>query len=158
MFETLSHSWDYLTSGRTLAIVFGVGFALLAVTFFIASRTKWGQSKPFTKSVVLSVLAHVWLLMYALGSRTILPQGDPKGKEQNVSISFEQNDTSPNQTLQSQDLGDETSGESDPMPWEKPVALSELPVPEVLETPADQLALEIPDLLPALEPTPLPAL
>lgn len=67
-----------------LAIVFGIGFALLAITLLILSRTKWGQTKPLTKCVVLSILAHVWLLMYALGTREVLPQGDPSGSRQST--------------------------------------------------------------------------
>jgi len=67
-----------------LAILFGIGFALLAITLLILSRTKWGQTKPFTKCVVLSILAHVWLLMYALGTREVLPQGDPNGSRQST--------------------------------------------------------------------------
>ena len=51
----LAQWWAYATSGRLLAVVLGVGFAILAITLFAVSRTKWGQAKPLTKCVVLSV-------------------------------------------------------------------------------------------------------
>ncbi|MCA9128503.1 MAG: terpene cyclase/mutase family protein [Planctomycetales bacterium] len=149
--ETLWLTWSYLTSGRTFAIVLGIGFALLAITLFIASRTKWGQAKPLTKCVVLSILAHVWLLMYALGNRSTLPQGDPNGRVQDVSVAFVQD------VDQWQDVasGESQANDNPQQPWETPVPLSDLPIPELLEDNPPEL--NIPDLL-TFEPTPLPTL
>ena len=89
IFDSIYRAWAYVTHGRTLAVVLGVGFALLAITLLIASRTRWGQAKPLTKCVVLSVLAHVWLLMYAYGTRIVLPQGDPRGSEHAMAIAMD---------------------------------------------------------------------
>ena len=87
--DSLWRAWLYVTHTRSLAIALGIGFAILAISLLVASRTRWGQAKPLTKCVVLSVLAHVWLLMYALGSRAVLPQGSPDGRETNMSVAFE---------------------------------------------------------------------
>src|SRR5690606_32041543 len=67
----------------------GIGFAILAIVLLVASRTRWGRAKPLTKCVILSVLAHIWLLVYALGGRNVLPQGSPNGGDTNMSVAFE---------------------------------------------------------------------
>ncbi len=87
--EILYRAWAYVTHGRTFAAVLGIGFALFAITLLIASRTRWGQTKPLTKCVMLSILAHVWLLMYACGTRMVLPQGDPRGAQTAMAISLD---------------------------------------------------------------------
>ncbi len=60
-------------AGRIAAISLGVVAALIAVVLWVASRSKWGQNKPLTKCIALAVLAHVWLLMYAHGTRIQRP-------------------------------------------------------------------------------------
>ena len=182
--DQLWRLWAYLTTGRVLATIFGVGFAILAIFLFFASRTKWGQTKPLTKCLFVSVLLHVWLLLYALGTPKILPQGDPDSKHQNISVSFEadpfatpaEQDAAPPPPLGMDALEDENElaeePDNEPQPWESNVPLADLPVPEELqELPLQQAKsgniednlLELsdalaPDLLPSLEPTPLPAL
>lgn len=151
--DPLWRSWVFLTTGRFFAIVLGIGFALLAIALFIASRTKWGQAKPLTKFVVVSVLLHVWLLMYAVGNRKILPQGDLNGREQNISVSFERLEQQPPALPEIA---------SDTPTWEQPTLVDELPQPAELEE-LDLAALNLDDLqppalLPAFEPTPMPAL
>lgn len=180
--DYLWRSWLYLTDWRTLAIVFGVGFALLAIFLLIASRTRWGQTKPLTKCVVLSVLAHVWLLMYALGNPEILPQGNPRGSESEQAVAFEGeltaqfDDTASSiaqQMAEQQSLAQEqfdASLSDEPtvdniqlpelQPWEQAASLADLPTPPALETllrePNDDL--QPPSLLPTLIPTPMPTL
>ncbi len=153
--EQLWRAWAYLTHTRTWAIFFGIVFAVLAITLLIASRTRWGQAKPLTKCVVLSVLAHVWLLMYALGTTTVLPQGDPHGREQSMSVSFESSPAeAPSPSTSAEDAFDQAR---EPMPWEQAVPLADLPQPPELQALA-ATTLAAPALLPALEPTPMPAL
>jgi hypothetical protein len=159
--EQLWQAWAYLTHTRMWAILFGIVFAVLAITLLIASRTRWGQAKPLTKCVVLSVLAHVWLLMYALGTRTVLPQGDPHGSQQNMSVSFEESllELSPASVdeMATAEEAEDAAAAGEPMPWERPVPLAELPQPSGLQG-LSAAALSAPALLPALEPTPMPAL
>jgi len=149
--EKLWQAWAYLTTGRTLATVVGIGFAMLAVLLFAASKTRWGHSKPLTKCIVLSVLAHVWLLMYALGYRNVLPQGDPDGKQTGLAMAFEQPD----------DAGSQDSSEaapSVPPEWEQSVPIERLLLPsQDLEEHLLQWE-ETPELLSEIEVTPLPPL
>ncbi len=160
--ESLYRAWAYVTQGRTFAAVLGIGFALLAITLLIASRTKWGQTKPLTKCVMLSILAHVWLLMYAYGTRVVLPQGDPRGQQTAMAISL---DGSFQELLDQQPV-DEAESEStfdaaeQPEAWEAPVPLPDLSSPALPQPSIDELmkAAIAPALLPELQPTPMPAL
>ncbi|MCU0711608.1 MAG: hypothetical protein MUC43_06080 [Pirellula sp.] len=62
-----------LLGSRGWAIVLGGLLAVVALALLVASWTKWGQQKPLTKCVALAFLAHVWLLMYAYGTRVSTP-------------------------------------------------------------------------------------
>ncbi|MEO8272134.1 MAG: hypothetical protein ABI557_20660, partial [Aureliella sp.] len=166
--ESVWRAWLYLTHTRSLAIALGIGFAILAISLLVASRTRWGQAKPLTKCVVLSVLAHVWLLMYALGSRAVLPQGSPDGRETNMSVAFESEalhflpqvpslDESA-QESESEPIPDTTEDDFTPQPWERTAALGELPRPDALRAALAKSELTPPALLPVTEPTPLPPL
>ncbi len=164
--DQLWRTWLYVTQARSLAVFFGIGFALLAVTLLIASRTRWGQSKPLTKCVALSVLAHVWLLMYALGSRAILPQGDPHAREQRISVSFEsattEIETRSESEQYSEPLEDQIT-QASPLsesvnPWEPSVPFADLPRPAALDQVLATTTLALPELLDVPEPTPMPAL
>jgi hypothetical protein len=65
------------TASRAWAIVLGIVFAIIAVSLLVASWTKWGQTKPLAKCVGIAVLAHIWLLMYAYGTRIVSPGFGP---------------------------------------------------------------------------------
>ena len=62
-----------LSSNRIWAIVLGALLAAVAIALLVASWTKWGQTKSLTKCIALAFLAHVWLLMYAYGTRIVTP-------------------------------------------------------------------------------------
>jgi hypothetical protein len=170
--ESVWRGWLYLTHTRSLAMILGIGFALLAIALFIASRTRWGQAKPLTKAVVLSVLAHVWLLMYVLGTRTVLPQGDPNGRATSMSVAFESHssdeppsllDDAANRTQADVEVSNEGRDSwAEAQPWEQSVPLSALPQPPLLSQALQRNALALPSLLPepvpAPVPTPMPAL
>lgn len=164
--------WLYVTHTRSLAIGLGVGFAILAIVLLIASRTRWGQAKPLTKCVILSVLAHVWLLMYALGGRSVLPQGSPDGRDTNMSVAFESQATfipllpspsdaaadDPSDAADALAQSTESDDQFSPQPWERTAALGELPQPDALRELLAKSKLAAPALLAAIEPTPLPPL
>lgn len=166
--DSLWRAWLYATHTRSLAIGLGIGFAILAISLLVASRTRWGQAKPLTKCVVLSVLAHVWLLLYALGNPSVLPQGSPDGRETNMSVAFESDAThllpqvpSLDESLQepeSESTTDTSESDFAPQPWERTVALGELPQPAALRAALAKSDLTPPALLPVNEPTPLPPL
>ncbi len=164
--EWLYQVWAFLTTGRVMATIGGAGFALLAIVLLIASRTRWGQNKLVTKCVVLSILAHIWLLMYAMGVRTMLPQGDPRGVNQAVAISFEDSMVT--------ELPAEQPAQVDPLEqvaqetWQQPMPMDQLPRPPELRPfelrlpelgPRESFVWEKPpELLAEVTPTPLPPL
>ena len=41
-----------------------VGLVLLTVALLVLIRTRWGQSQPLSKCVVLSLVAHLLLAIY----------------------------------------------------------------------------------------------
>jgi hypothetical protein len=169
--QTFWRVWLYLTHTRSLAMILGIGFAVLAIGLLIASRTRWGQAKPLTKAVVLSVLAHVWLLMYVLGTRTVLPQGDPAGRPNSMSVAFESDSRDQLPSLLNDSVEDSQDDPALPssddtleetQPWEQAVPLTELPQPAVLRQVLQRNALALPSLLsepmPTAKPTPMPPL
>jgi len=60
-----------LFSARNLGIALWGGLAILTLALLIVSRTRWGQVKPLSKCVVLSIFAHILLFGYAYGTRLI---------------------------------------------------------------------------------------
>lgn len=162
--ENLRYAWAYLWSGRTPAIVLGVLFAFLAIGLFIASRTRWGKAKPLTKCVVLSVVAHIWLLLYASGTPVSLPQGDPNGST-SLAVSLDATRLEPAGPTASLEapLTDEAVSEAalpnELSPWERPLDANQLVMPDVMQD-APNMAepMTSADLLGGFEPTPLPDL
>src|SRR5262249_39796487 len=66
-----------LYSAQTLGILLWIGLALLTVALVVLMRTRWGQTKPLSKCVALSIFAHILLGGYAYGTRLVfdVPQG-----------------------------------------------------------------------------------
>lgn len=163
--ENIHYVWAYMWSGRTPAIVLGVLFALLAIALFIASRTRWGKAKPLTKCVVVSVIAHIWLLLYASGVPVSLPQGDPNGAMGTLAVSLDATRLEPAGPTAALDtaLTDEPASEAalptELSPWERPLDSHQLPLPDVMQdAPSTAEMMTSADLLSGFEPTPLPDL
>lgn len=68
---------DWLSSNRALGISLWIGLGVLTVSLFILGRTRWGQAKPLSKCVVLSIFAHILLAAYAYGTKLILEPPRP---------------------------------------------------------------------------------
>ncbi|AMV34696.1 hypothetical protein VN12_21400 [Pirellula sp. SH-Sr6A] len=120
-----------ISTSRWWAIVLGCLFALVALTLLIASWTRWGQTKSLTKCIALAFLAHVWLLMYAYGTRIITPGagggfGGGAYRPGVVQMTIEANAAStpppPSSELQSVD---ETASSSDELPTQSPIDASD---------------------------------
>jgi len=59
-----------------LQIVWGIlwaGLALITITLLILMRTHWGQARPVSKCVVLSICAHLLLIAYAQVTQLFAP-------------------------------------------------------------------------------------
>jgi hypothetical protein len=164
--ENFEYAWACLWSGRTFAIVLGVIFALIAIALLIASRTRWGHAKPLTKCVIISVMAHVWLLIYACGTRVELPQGDPNGTMNSMAVSLDATrlePAGPSASLLDEPTQDPTLTDAS-IPgvlaaWEKPLDASQLPAPDIFSNaPSSETDDSTDDLLDTFEPDPLPSL
>ena len=130
-----------ISNGRVWAIVLGVLFAIVAITLLVASWTRWGQTKSLTKCIALAFLAHVWLLMYAYGTRIIVPgSGGGTGggaRSENMTMTMHLLDAaSEEQSLpeasQDSEVDSDSQNEQDfdaqskPSRWEAPLAKSEV--------------------------------
>ncbi len=141
-----------MESGRIWVIVMGVLLAIVAISLLVASWTKWGQTKSLTKCIALAFLAHVWLLMYAYGTRIVTPgfgggnQGGPR--IENIAISapvlmmeeMKQPEESPNSEDNSEVKTEPE--ELPPAPWEAPLKRSA----DSPASPTVTLATDIPKL------------
>ncbi|MCY2975388.1 MAG: hypothetical protein NTW52_12060 [Planctomycetota bacterium] len=74
------------STGRVLAVSLGIVCAIIAIGLWGVSRSRWGQNKPLTNCIVLAVLSHIWLLMYAYGTR-VVTHGVPGGNGSNAAFS-----------------------------------------------------------------------
>ena len=120
-----------LGTGRAWAIVLGGLLAVVAVMLLFASWTKWGQTKSLTKCIALAFLAHVWLLMYAYGTRIVTPGfgGGTQGgaRTENVSMSMpilmmEEMKPSADGLNTEEGLSDKPEpDDQSPAPWEVPL-------------------------------------
>ena len=70
-----------ILGNRVIGIVIWIGVAILMVALLILMRTRWGQSQPLAKCVVLSVFAHLLLFLYAHGTRMIFNGPMPPGND-----------------------------------------------------------------------------
>ena len=61
--------FQHLIATRNLTFFLLTGLAILAVAFLVLTRTRWGQAKPVSKCIALSILAHVLLGGYAWGTK-----------------------------------------------------------------------------------------
>ena len=61
-----------VTQSPWLSTLLWLGLAVFTVALLILTRTRWGQAKPISKCVVLSVFAHILLAIYAY-STSLLP-------------------------------------------------------------------------------------
>lgn len=76
--QFLQRLWSGYNADRTWALLLAGAAAVSAVALIALSRTNWGKAKPLVKCVVISVVAHIWLLMYAYGTKLTGP-GNPNG-------------------------------------------------------------------------------
>src|SRR6478672_2653640 len=66
-----------ITAHRPLNLVLGIGLASIFVLLTVLVWTRWGQARPIAKCVVLSLLAHLLLLIYGYSTHIL---AGPPGK------------------------------------------------------------------------------
>ncbi len=63
--------WEWIASPQSVAVAIWTGFGVLTVALLVIARTRWGQVKPMSKCIVLSVFAHLLLMGAAYTSRLL---------------------------------------------------------------------------------------
>jgi hypothetical protein len=143
-----SHAW-LLALNSSSATVFGsrvidiivwIGAAAILVTLLTLARTRWGQSQPLSKCVVLSVFAHLLLFLYASGT-TIMCAGPSRVGTDTIPLALIGSDASSPTAGAAPAEGGPSSSQAETVaePWE------ELPEGESVEPPdarAERLAVE----------------
>ncbi len=155
-FSTTLAAIGDMGSGRVWAIILGVLLAFVAIALLVASWTKWGQTKSLTKCIALAFLAHVWLLMYAYGTRIVTPgfgggnQGGARTEIASLSVPIlmMEEEKTPVESRSPEDIAvDKTESiEPPPHPWEAPLKRSEDSPSESSKTLASETP-KIPELL-----------
>ena len=71
---------EFLTSTELFLGILWAGLAALTLTLLVLIRTRWGQSRPLRKCLVLSILAHFLLVGYATTVQITSPVGETAGE------------------------------------------------------------------------------
>ncbi len=105
----LDRLMEFLTSTELVIGLLWAGLAVLTVTLIVLLHTRWGQSKPLRKCIVLSMLAHLLLAGYATTVQIVSDSG--LAEEPSVRVVFVEGTER------------EAAGEEDPLsdlqPWEE---------------------------------------
>jgi hypothetical protein len=63
-FLGLDRLWEFLTSAEFFLGLLWVAMAGIAVALLVLVTTRWGQSRPLRKCLMLSVVVHLWLIAF----------------------------------------------------------------------------------------------
>jgi len=132
-------AWFQLPNvGPTIGAILFAGLIILTAAMLVLSRTRWGQAKPLTKCLALSVFAHILLIVFAYGTRMLAPAGDADSADEfRVSLVLESDTDGENDILQPGDV------ENTDLPRTDPVT-----APERVDNPVAELNPEQPLLTP----------
>ena len=73
-----------------LSVLLWIGLAALSVALVVLMQTRWGQSRPMRKCVVLSLWAHVLFACFAMTIRLVSDTaGSGPGRAMRVTLSFQ---------------------------------------------------------------------
>ena len=79
--------WAVLWDAQIVRWVVWVGLVVLTVALLLLVRTRWGQSQPLGKCVVLSLLAHLLVGIYTTTVNIVTETvGSPDGKGIQVAL------------------------------------------------------------------------
>jgi hypothetical protein len=141
------------------------GLAALVIVLLVLMRTRWGQAKPLSKCMVLSIVVHLLLVVYAYFLQTFVV-GPLPGREQIVHVSLIA-DVEEEEFIESPD---EQTEPEEQEPWNDFAAVQPLdappeataPVPTLIdqppEPPRDQQPAPVPMAAPELPDLPDPTL
>jgi hypothetical protein len=122
--------------GDPLALVLAAGLVVVFVFLAVLVWTSWGQARPISKCVVLSLLAHVLLLVYAYSTQVLFAT---PGKWSGRSVTIRLHDAADDEEAAPQ-------AATAPLPWEQTgsidVPLSSAPPLETIEPQVESVASE----------------
>lgn len=132
-----------LYSAQILGILLWIGLAVLTVTLVLLMRTRWGQTKPLSKCVGLSVFAHVLFGGYAYGTKLVfdVPQ-PPTDRVVKLRVVDSANDSA--------DPSD--TAHREPKPWEQFVSDADTQVTAAAPKPRMEEAPQLPEESPVEAP------
>ncbi len=99
---------EILTGTELVVGLLWAGLAAFTVTVLVLMRTRWGQSQPLRKCLVLSILAHLLFMGYATTVEIVT--SSPAPREPEMQVSFVEG--------QEEELAGEPSKNAKPRPWE----------------------------------------
>ncbi|MFK7766956.1 MAG: prenyltransferase/squalene oxidase repeat-containing protein [Mariniblastus sp.] len=121
-----------LFSTTNLQLLLLIGSGILAISLLVLALTRWGQSRPVWKCVILSFVAHILFMGYAYGTRMI---------SQSPAVAVQE--STPMRVNLVEDVGDSLTGndqennpDSGEKSWDQFVNQQALPSVDELERPA----------------------
>ncbi len=100
---------EILTSAELIVGLLWAGLAAFTIMVLVLMRTRWGQSRPLGKCLVLSILAHLLLIGYSTTVQIVA--WVPSVYEPDMQVSFTED-------AQQHDAG-EVPKAAEPKPWEQ---------------------------------------
>jgi len=82
----LHKAWEFFANLELVVGLLWAGLAALTVAMLVLMRTRWGQSRPLRKCVVLSLLAHLLFVGYATTVQIV--GGIPSRQEPMIRVTF----------------------------------------------------------------------
>lgn len=134
-------------SAQNLTVVQWAGLGLLTLALVILMLTRWGQARPLSKCIALSVFAHILFMTYAYGTKLIFdyPEEQPETYIRLSVLPEEQLDSNHAESA----AWNEFSSEAPALPSLQAPDRQTLDVAE-----PDLEAEQAPVQMPAIEPTP----
>ena len=116
-------SQSFSTTNLQLCLLIGSG--VLAISLLVLALTRWGQSRPVWKCVMLSFVAHILLIGWAYGTHLIFETPEVAKETDTLRVNL------------IEELGKSIEGEESkdlsPQPWDEFVNEQELPEVERLD-------------------------
>jgi hypothetical protein len=125
------------------------GLVALVIVLLVLMRTRWGQAKPLSKCMVLSIVVHLLLVVYAYFLQTFVA-GPLPGREQIVHVSL----VADIEDQEFVELPAEQTIPEEQVPWNDFVAVQPLDTPPEPAAPAPTLIEPPPE--PPRDRTPAP--
>ncbi len=123
MWHTCANS--FTTTNLQLGLLIGSG--VLAIALLVLALTRWGQSRPVWKCVILSFVAHILLLGYAYGTHLMFEAPEVVNKPDPLRVNLVEE---VGESFAGQEIVDAT-----PAPWDQFVNQAPLPEADQLERP-----------------------